>query len=109
MKNKINFMIILCLFFPLAMQACESSRATRTETVTTRTVDQETAEDNNRGYISGDQDISETSRVETKSTDIEETEEEPEERGVIGATFHFIGQVIALPFRIVVAVIDFIF
>lgn len=44
--------------------------------------------------------------TQTTTTTVEET---PKERGLLGATFYFIGQVIAFPFKVVGGIIDAIF
>lgn len=114
MEKRIFLCIIICLLVVSILPGCAAtSSSTRTETITTQTAKDESAEWGNQGnFTEGESHPGEveagTTKME-KRVKVEEKHTESGSRGVLGTTFHFIGQVLAFPFKVIGKVIEFIF
>lgn len=104
------------IFLVLALIGCasSSSRVTKTETISKETVRDDSTTEGNKGNFSGGESSPETKENRTatvveKKTEIKEQRRTSESRGILGTTLHFVGQIIAFPFRIIAGVIEFIF
>ena len=86
--------ISLFLFSPALSGCATSERTTRTETTVSH--------DDDDDYDNIDD--GETTRTRTETTTVVD-----EERGILGTTFHVIGQILAFPFKVVAKVIEAIF
>lgn len=87
--------LISSFLLSTTLSGCATSeRTTRTET----TVSHDDDDDHDNV------DDGETTRTETRTTTVED-----EERGILGTTFHVIGQILAFPFKVVAKIIEAIF
>lgn len=109
-----KIILIVTIAAGLFICGCETANKsyTRTETITTTTESPAQTTGNKGNFVEG-RDISTGATV--KKSEVVTTEEQKEEkkagetRGVIGSTFHFVGQVLAFPFKVIAGVIEFIF
>ncbi len=110
MIKKSALLTIVCLCGLFVVQGCTtSSSSTKTETVTTSDIGTQGNQGNfERGESSPKAEEAGATKIE-KRTEVEEKRTESESRGVLGTTLHFIGQVLAFPFKILAGVIEFIF
>lgn len=94
-------LVVLCV--TLWTSGCETTRETRTEreTVTVEDVDRDNIDDG----------VDDTPLTESTVTDEERTvtTEREGEGGILGGTFHLIGEILAFPFRVIAGILDFIF
>ncbi len=102
MREKLKVHILVIMFVGitgfLSLTGCShTDRSTRT---TTTTVDK-------GGVDMDDYDASTT--VTTETTAVEETPEIKEDHSILGSFFHFVGNVIAFPFRLIGSAFDAIF
>lgn len=101
--NKILTVLIICLLVFGTACSSKTKTVTTTEEVTYTAAPVENADSTVMAQ-------NEQSQVVEKKTVTEEKEEDSgESAGILGTTVGFIGDVIALPFRIVAGLIDFIF
>lgn len=107
MKKTVSVLIFISVGSMIFL-GCASSRTTRTVTVVTTSTSE--AQGNRGNFTRGasDPEYLERTKVAKETTKIEE-KREPGSRGVIGSTFHFIGQVLAFPFKVIAGIIEFIF
>lgn len=109
--NKIMVLLAaVCLLGVFELQGCTtSSSVTKTETVTTSGVETQGNQGNfERGESSPKTEEPGITKVE-KRREVKEKRTESESRGILGTTLHFIGQVLAFPFKVAAGVIEFIF
>jgi len=100
MFKKIILSIMLASAALFSVQGCRtSSSTTRSEKVTVE----------NGHDASFDHDNLDNGHHNVEETRISEKTTETEHRGILGSTVHFVGQVLAFPFKVVVAVIELIF
>jgi len=111
MGNKFLYWIIICLFVAFAFSGCStSSSTTKTETVTTQEDVESPAKEGNQGVFKGGQSAPQAEgRTKEEKRTVTEERKTSESRGVISTTWHFIGQVLAFPFKVIAGVIEFIF
>lgn len=114
MKKKIFLWFISCLFVAFVVPGCTtSSRSTKTETTTTETEKEGSSTRGNEGNFAQGESSPTTEEAGTtkteKRTEVKENQTTSESRGVLGTTLHFIGQVLAFPFKVIARVIEFIF
>ena len=117
-KSNLLYFNILMMIFIGIFSGCLSSR---THTSTTKTVTADGTEkysrtvEGNQGNFPPEERVIETTTVDTEpetTTTVETTTTETtahESRGIIGTVFHFIGQVIALPFKLIGGLFEAIF
>lgn len=105
----------MCFFAVLLLQGCASASSTtaKKETVITQDIESDSTQEGNRGnFRAGEsfqgEEKSMVTKVE-KRTEVKEKRTEGESTGVLGTTLHFIGQVLAFPFKLIAGVIEFIF
>lgn len=114
MEKRMFLLVMLCLFAVFVSGGCATtSSTTKTETVTTQETKGDSIIKSNqdnieRGETSPKAEEAGTTKVE-KRTEVEEKRVESESRGVLGTTVHFIGQVLAFPFKVIAGVIEFVF
>ncbi len=97
----------------LAVQGCASSTH-RSETVVTETMQPTPAPSGNMGNFSSGQSSAEAGAPSgevpvQKTTEVREERTTHESHGVLSTTLHFIGQILAFPFKIIAGAIEFIF
>ncbi len=95
----VAYLISLFILFNF-LTGCETSQRTYRTTSEISTADEAAAAERAEA-TDADIEKSRTTTVETT------TDEEP--RGIIGTTWHFIGQVLALPFKLIAGAIEFVF
>lgn len=113
-KLKKTLYVLVCAVLIVQLPGCAGTYKT-TKTTTTKTTVTYPSGEGNKGYLKntttvgtsdGQQNNPVTRENETVATT---TETKAEHQGILGATVHAIGWVIALPFRIVGGLIGFIF
>ncbi len=114
MDKRVFLLAVVCLFAVFVFSGCTAGSSTvKSETVTTQTTAGGPAAQDNQGNFTGGessakaQDAAAT-KVE-KRTEVREERSESEPAGILGTTLHFIGQVLAFPFKLVAGVIEAIF
>lgn len=107
MEKRMFLLMVIYLFSVFVVEGCATtSTTTKTETVTTQDTKGASTIQNNQDSLKKD----ETSpKAEETSTMKVEKRTESESRGVLGTTVHFIGQVLAFPFKVIAGAIEFIF
>lgn len=105
--------IVLFAMLFILSAGCSYSSSTRTETTIEHSTQKDASMQGNMGNFPGGQSYSEPRGEEStrtrRTSRIKEEKTETGSTGVIGTTFHFIGQVLAFPFKVIANVIEFIF
>lgn len=92
-QSLVLVVLISSFLVSTALSGCATTeRTTRTETTVSHDDDNDNIDDG------------ETTRTHTQTTTVAD-----EERGILGTTFHVIGQILAFPFKVVAKVIEAIF
>ncbi len=93
-------MICVLLTMPVLSATGCAHRASTTRTETTTTTDR-------ASNIEPAQDT--TIQTKTQTTETNTTDTPHSEGGILGGTFHVVGEILALPFRVIAGVFDAIF
>lgn len=101
MVRKFNALTLILVVIIFLMLGCATSSVTKTETITTETI--YSTEGNKGNFPSG-----QTSAVK-KTTKSKETKKPSGGGGILGTTVHAIGWALALPFKLIAGLIQFIF
>jgi hypothetical protein len=112
---KSSFCMGIALFVFVGIIAGCASTYKTTKTTTTKTTEASPAEEGNKGYFKNTATVG-TSNAEQKGpvtqksdTTTTTTDTKAEHHSILGSTFHAIGWVIALPFRLIGGLIGWIF
>jgi len=109
MKKAVILFFMLCIL----SAGCSYSSSTRTETTIEHSTQEDASMQGNMGNFPGGRSYSEPKGEEStrirRTSEVKEEKTETGSAGVIGTTFHFIGQVLAFPFKVIANVIEFIF
>ena len=110
--KKVTLFFVVVLSAVVISQGCVNSRTTTRESAVTKTTAKDQSMQENKGnFPQGSSNLAEQGTVRTieKTTQVKQERVTDESGGVLSTTIHFIGKVIALPFKIIADIIEAIF